>query len=329
MDRRTFLAGTGTVLLAALGPRIATSQTSSRTPTVGFLALIPPGPQDVWVRRLKELGWIEGKNILIERAFAEGRLDSLSALAADLVRKQVDVIYARGPDAAVEAVRATKTIPIVFQGPAFPVEQGLVDSYARPGRNVTGVAWNSAYVKQLEFVRQILHGVTRIAHFLLPTAMRKVNGGDFAGLIPEMEATAKRMGIALKSFRVAAPEDVDLALKAIKAWRAQALITYATPLTFLEKQRIVSFANANHIPSFFDWRGFTEAGGLFSYGPLVAEMAVQAAGQVDRILRGARPDDLPVELPTRYEFVINLKTAKALGLTIPQLLLQRADEVIQ
>ena len=149
------------------------------------------------------------------------------------------------------------------------------------------------------------------------------------GLLREIEVTGRKMGLEVRPFRVAAAEDFDGALKAIKAWRAQALIIYTSPLTVLELKRIVSFVTANRIPSFFDWRRFAEAGGLISYGPLISEMTVQAVGQIDRILRGARPADLPVELPTRFEFVINRKTAGALGIKIPEELLLRADRVIE
>ena len=328
MNRRDTLVAL-LALGAAASPRVAIPQTSLRTPKIGFLGSFASPLQDAWGRTLKELGWIEGKNVLVDRLYAEGNPDRLPALAADLVRKQVDVIYTQGPEATVAAALATKTIPIVFWGPAYPVEQGLVDSLARPGGNVTGVAWNSAVVKQLEFVKEISPRAKRVAHFLLPTAMRTLSGEPFTGLMSQVESTGKSMGFEMKSFQVIKQEDFDGAFKAIKAWGAQALITYSTPPTILARQQIVSFANVNRIPSFFDWRGFAEAGGLFSYGPLILEMTVQAVRQLDRILRGARPADLPVELPTRYEFVINQKTATSLGIKVPQTLLARADEVIR
>ena len=327
MNRRD--AAFALLTLAAFGPRIAISQTVAKTPTIGYLGLFRSPLSELWDRTLKELGWIEGKNVHIAMALAEGNVDRLPALAADLVRKQVDVIYSQGPDATVAAALATKTIPIVFYGPAYPVEQGLVDSLARPGRNVTGVAWNAAHEKQLEFVRQILPRAKRVAHFLLPTAMRTLNGEYFTGRMSQIESTGKSMGFEMKSFQVINQEDFDGAFKAIKAWGAQALLTYTTPPTALARQKIVNFTNGNRIPGFFDWRVFAEAGGLFSHGPLTSEMTVQAVRQLDRILRGARPSDLPVELPTRYEIVVNQKTATSLGIKIPQSLLVRADEVIR
>lgn len=316
------------LVLAALGPRIAISQTSSRIPTIGHLGLAPSSLTE-WNRALKGLGWIEGKNVVVERAFAAGNADRLPALAADLVRRQVDVIFAQGPDATVAAALATKTIPIVFFGAAYPVEQGLVDSLARPGRNVTGVAWHSAFIKQIEFVKQISPRAKRVAHFIIPSAMRTLDGRPFAGLFSQIESSAKSVGIEMQTFRVDRQEDFDEAFKAFTAWRAQALVLYATPPTIAARQKIVDFANANRIPTFCDWRGFADAGGLLSYGPLISEMTVQSIRQVDRILRGARPADLPVELPTRYELVINQRTAASLGIRVPQSLLARADEVIQ
>jgi putative ABC transport system substrate-binding protein len=313
--------------LGALGPRLAASQAPAKT--IGLLSLFRNPIRDEWTQTLAKLGWVDDKTVRIEYAIAEAQADRLPGLAADLVRKKVDVIYAGGPDAAVEAARATKAIPVVFFGAAYPVEQGLVETLARPGGNVTGVAWNSAYVKQLEFVRQVAPRAKRVAHFRMPTAVRTVNGKAFEGLFPQIESTAKRMGLEMKSFLVTNQEDFEQAFKDIKAWQAQALITYATPPTVFARQRIVEFANANRIPGFFDWRGFVEAGGLFSYGPLVSEMNVQAARQLDRVLRGARPADLPVELPARYEFVINCKTAAALGIRIPEELMLRADQVIE
>ena len=315
------------VALGALGPRLAASQTPAKS--IGALSLFRSPIREEWTQTLWKLGWVEGKSVRIEHASAEGQEGRLAELSAGLVRKKVDVIFAGGPDAAIEAARATKTIPVVFFGAAYPVEQGLVETLARPGGNVTGVAWNSAYVKQLAFVRQVVPRAKRVAHFRVPTAMRTVNGKAFEGLYPQIESAAKDMGLEMKPFLVTKQEDFEQAFKDIKGWQAQALITYTTPPTALARQRIVDFAAANRIPSFFDWRGFVEAGGLFSYGPLVSEMNAQAARQLDRILRGARPADLPVELPARYEFVVSRKTAAALDIRIPQELMLRADQVIE
>jgi putative ABC transport system substrate-binding protein len=313
--------------LSSLGPTLAASQASAKS--IGLLSLFRNPFRQEWNETLRKLGWIEGKDIRLEYAIAEGQADRLPGLAAELVRKKVDVIFAGGPEGAIEAARATKTIPVVFFGAAYPVEQGLVETLARPGGNITGIAWNSAYVKQLEFVKQVAPGARRVAHFRLPRSIRTVDGRAFEGLFPVIEATAKGMGLDMKSFLVTTPEDFEQAFKDIKAWQAQALVIYATPPTFFARQQIVAFANANRIPSFADWRGFVDAGGLFSYGPVVWDLRVQAARQLDRVLRGARPADLPVELPATYEFVINQKTAAALDIRIPKELMLRADQVIQ
>ena len=279
---------------------------------------------------------MEGKNIRIERAYADKKYERLSVLAADLVRKKVDLIYAVGPYPALAAAKATKTIPIVFSGPTFPVEMGLVDSYARPGRNATGVAWSAGvdvYVKLIEFVRQLLPTATRIAYIHPQVPADELRDPKALAVQSEyaeqLVTAAKKMRLELRVFVVSRPEDFDPAFKAIRAWRPQALYSHQTPITGPEIQRIIDFANTNRIPSFFETRAFAKAGGLLACGPDVSQLVAQSVGHVDRILRGAKPGDLPVEMPTRYELVVNGKTAKALGLTIPQSMLARADQVIQ
>ena len=336
MNRRDTLLAL-LALGTAAGPRVATPQTSPRIPTLGFLSLFPTPTRDEWDRtpfafRLKELGWVEGKNIRVERAFAEKNAERLPVLAVDLVRKQVDVIYAFGPQPALAAAQATTTIPIVFFGPTFPIEMGLVDSYARPGRNVTGVAWSAGvelYVKLLSFVKELVPAAARVAFLTVPTARAKLGGGYYSDVGTQLEAAAKKLGFELRAFPVAKPEDFDTAFKAIQAWRPQAFFITANPVTGPERQKIVNFANANRLPSFFDFRSFAEAGGLFSYGPETTASIMQAVNKIDRILRGAKPADIPVEMPTHYEMVINRKTAATLGIKVPQSLLARADEVIQ
>lgn len=335
MNRRDTLLAL-LALGTAAGPRVAMPQSSPGIPTLGFISLFPTPTRDEWDRtpfaiRFKELGWVEGRNIRIERAYAEKNAERLSVLAADLVRKQVDVIYAVGPQPALAAAQATNTIPIVFFGPTFPIEMGLVDSYARPGRNVTGVAWSAGvevYVKLLSFVKELVPAAARVAFLTVPTARAKLGGGYYASSTSQLQAAAKKMGFELRAFDVAKPEDFDTAFKAIQAWRPQAFYTTGNPVTGPEAQKIVNFANANRLPSFVDSRNFPVAGGLFSYGPETKSSIMQAVNQIDRILRGAKPADLPVEMPTRYEMVINRKTATTLGIKIPQSLLVRADEVI-
>jgi putative ABC transport system substrate-binding protein len=340
MNRRDTLLAL-LALGAAAGPRVATSQASTKMPALGYLTLVEASTQGPWDQtslavELKKLGWVEGKNIRIERAYADRKYERLSVLAADLVRMKVDLIYAVGPYPALAAAKATKTIPIVFFGPTFPVEMGLVDSYARPGRNATGAAWSAGidvYVKLIEFVKQLAPAATRIA-YLRPRspAGDHIDSKELARqleFLQQLVSAAKKMRLEMRGFDVSRPEDFDPAFRAIQAWRAQALYSHQTPITSPEIQRIIDFANANRIPSFFDARAFANAGGLLTYGPEVSQLVAQSVGHVDRILRGAKPADLPVEMPTRYELFVNGKTAKTLGLTIPQSILARADQVIQ
>ncbi len=266
------------------------------------------------------------------RPDAAGREDRLPELAEELVRKRVDVIWALGPEAAVAAARATKTIPIVFWGVGYPVEQGLIDSYARPGRNVTGMAFFTGAelaTKVLQLLSEIAPGARRVAAIVTPSAISTVKGDQYVGGAPVIESAAKSLGFEYRAHRVAKREDFDSVFAAILDSRAQALVTYGTTTTFRERQRIVDFANRNRLPSAFNQREFVEAGGLLSYGADTRETIFQSMLYLDRILRGARPADLPVELPSRYDLAINLKTAQSLGLTIPQSILVRVDHVIQ
>jgi len=336
MNRRDVLTAL-VALGAATGPRLTLSQTSSRLAKLGVLSSGRTLTLEQWQKRrfavrLAELGWIPGKNLVLERAYDNGSSDRLPALAAELVRKRVDAVYAVGPEAAVDAARATRTIPIVFWGVSFPVEQGLIDSYARPGRNVTGVAWNAGvqmFAKLIEIVRQVSPGVVRVAYFDFSTALRTVEGGQFAGVGREMHAAAKNLGVNLRSYPISKREDFAGAFESILAFRAQALIAVTTWLSYLERERILDFVSRNHLVGIYDTKQFVDAGGLISYGPDNLYLHERAAIYVDRILRGARPADLPVEQPAKFELSVNAKTAKALGRTFPQQILLRADYVIE
>lgn len=282
-------------------------------------------------RHLAALGWMEGKTLIVEQARAEGKADRLPALAEGLVHKRVDVILAHAPEAAVAAARATRTIPIVFWGVGSPVELGLVNTFAKPAGNVTGIAWNAAgevqVAKSLEFLKEIAPSARRLASIFDPSVTYTVSGTDYT--YPRFEASAKAIGFDLRIHEVRRDEDLDATFAAILEWRTQALVVPTMPFTGRNRQRIVEFANRNRLPSTFDARFFVEAGGLVSYGPDIPETQRRAIDYVDRILRGTRPAELPVELPRKFELAVNLKTARALGLTIPQTLLQRADQVIE
>jgi len=329
LGRRRFMAAIAGALLAT--PLAAEAQQAGKVYTLGILSpnLSPPperrgrGPSN---DKLKELGWTEGQNLAIERAFGEGREDRLPELAEMLVRRRVDVIFAVGPPSTLAAARATKTIPIVFWGVSFPVELGLVDSIGRPGRNVTGVAFATGpelIAKELEFLKQIVPSVTRVAWISSPEGLL-IQAQQAA-----VDAGARTLGFALDHYLVRHPDDFDTIFATILGSRANAIGLVGNPLTWRERKRIADFANRNRLASTFGVKDFVEVGGLISYGPDPLATTLQSLVYVDKILRGAKPADLPVEQPTKFELVINLKTAKALGLTIPPSLLARADQVIE
>lgn len=283
-----------------------------------------------YAKRLAELGWIEGSNLVVEHAWAGGDLGRLATLAGELAAKRVDVILAHAPEAAVAAARATKTVPVVFWGVSSPVELGLATSLARPAGNITGVAWNAGgevqVAKALEFLKQIAPAHKRLASIFDPSVTHTVSGAEYA--YPGYEDSAKSIGYDIKIHAVARVEDFDSVFAAIVASGAQALVVPAMPFTARNRQRIAEFAMRNKLPSAFDARFFVEAGGLVSYGPDIPDSQRRAIDYVDRILRGAQPAELPVEMPRKFELAVNLKTARALGLTVPQALIQRADRVI-
>lgn len=335
MNRRETVQALLTLATSA-GPLVASAQTPTRTPTLGFFSFGAAPAAGGFDRTpiasaLESRGWVEGKNLRIERAYAEGSRERLSRQAQELVSKKVDVIYAQGPDPAVASIRATQSIPIVFFGLTFPIEMGLVDSYARPGRNATGVAWSAGvelYEKLLGQIKEALPAVTRVA-YLRPGARDGPETGWWFNALQKLVATAASRALELRPFNVSQPEDFEPAFEAIKAWRPQALFVHQTPLLFAARQQIVDFANANRVPSFFDSRYFVEAGGLFSYGPDLSQLFTLSVGPVDRILRGANPADIPVQMPTHYELFVNRKTASSLGIKMPQTILLRADRVIE
>ena len=333
MNRRGFVAMIGGALAAPL----ARAQKPAKLPVLGILTPHPReaperAAQNPFLVRLKQLGWVNGESIAIDRPDAEGREDRLPAMAEELVRKRVDVIWAIGPESAVAAARATRTIPIVFWGVAYAVEQGLVDSFARPGRNVTGIAFNTGpelSAKLLEHLNLVAPAAKRVSRIITPSAMSDINGNRVTVGMPILQDASKRLRVELRDHEVLKVEDFDAAFAAVLQWRAQALVVPGTTLTFRERARFTEFAMRNRLPSAFNQREFVEAGGFLSYGIDSTETILQTIGYVDRILRGAKPADLPVDLPSKYELVINLKTAKALGLKVPQSVLLRADRVIE
>jgi putative ABC transport system substrate-binding protein len=332
MRRRNFIGGIAGALAL---PSIALGQ-QSRMPTLGLLYPNPSaGPQgtalEFFSARLVQLGWKVGQNLKVENASGEGREERMAPLAAALVEKKVDVIWAAGPEAALAAARATRTIPIAFYGVGYPVEQGLVDSLAKPGRNVTGLASfaGSERAKGVELLREAAPKPTRLAWIGVETVTRTLAGAEIRIGGQELTDVANRLGFEFRRHPVSAKEDFDAAFANILESRAQALGADFTALTVRERQRIVNFANTHRLPSVFGSNEFSEAGGLLSYGANRVGMQLQSFTFVDRILRGARPADLPVELPSKFELIANAKTAKALGLSLPQSLILRADRVIE
>jgi putative ABC transport system substrate-binding protein len=275
---------------------------------------------------MRALGYIEGKNVLIEYRYAEGKPDRLPDLAAELLRLKVDIIVAAGGTPPVLAAKnATKTIPIVMTNVADAVGDELVADLARPGGNVTGLSTFAPELsgKRLELLKDILPGISRVAVL----ANRDFRG--YAAQMKEIKVAAQALGLQLQPVEVRGADDLENAFSAITAGRARAVMTLSDPVTFTLLRRIVELATKIRIPSMHLQVEYAEAGGLMSYGPSYSDLFRRAAYYVDKILKGAKPADLPVEQPTKFEFVINLKTAKAIGLTIPPNVLARADRVIR
>ena len=328
IDRRTFLTGAGAVLLAA--PRAAEAQPAGRVPRIGFLGTRSPSDTspylDAFRQGLRELGRVEGQNIVIDYRFAEGRFDRLSDLAAELVRLKVDIIVAATTPAAVAAKKATETIPIVAISVGDPVGLGLIASLARPGGNLTGLSYSVGLEiagKGLELLKETVPKVRRVAILSNP-------GNPFQPLaITEVNVAARSLGVQLQLLEARGPNELDGAFAAMAQERVGALLVVADSLFLLHRTRLADLAARSRLPAAYGSTENVEAGGLMSYGPSIRDFYRRAATYVDKILKGAKPGDLPVEQPTKFELVINLKTAKALGLTIPPSLLQRADEVIE
>ena len=316
------VVGFGLGVLAA--PLAAEGQPMAKVPRIGILRLgSPPDPfVDAFRQGLRELGYVEGQNVHLEYRWAEGRDARLPALAADLVRLKVDVIVAGGTQAQA-AKQHTTTIPIVMPIAADPVRSGLVAGLARPGGNVTGLSFQSEGLpgKWLELVTEALPGVSRVALLWHPASE--------VGQVKVADVAARSLNVRLQPLRVERVDDLSSAFGAAQKDRAEALVALASPLLGAHRARIVDLAAKHRLPAMYAERGFVDAGGLMSYGPNPEDLFRRAATYVDKILKGAKPADLPVEQPTKFEFVVNLRTAKALGLTIPPSVLARADELIQ
>jgi putative tryptophan/tyrosine transport system substrate-binding protein len=330
MRRREFVALiTGA---AVLWPRGTEAQPAARVPRIGYLATdLPNSPsREAFLQGLRDLGYVEGGNVVIEYRDGEGKnFEQLPVLAAELVAFRVDVIVA-GPGtlAALAAKQATTTIPIVFVAVGDPVTSGLVSSLARPGGNITGLSALSPELvgKWLELFKQAVPEVARVAFLWQPGGLGERTDRE---VLKGAEVAARALGVRLQFVEARDPADIDRAFSEMTRARAEAMAVLSTPMLGSQRTRLVEFAAKNRLPTVFPFRSYVDAGGFICYGPSIADMSRRAATYVDKILKGAKPADLPVEQPTKFELVINLKTAKAFGLTVPQSLLARADEIIE
>jgi putative ABC transport system substrate-binding protein len=325
MRRRDFITLVGGV--AAAWPLAARAQQVAKRPTIGFLGTNTPSAQEQWtaafVQRLHELGWIEGQTVAIEYRWAEGHTERFAELATELVRLKVDVIVTLGA-AVYAAKQVTSVVPIVFAVANNPVGSGMVASLARPGGNVTGLSLQQSDVvsKRLELLLEVIPNLRRvaiIADFGIPASVGEAH---------EVQVRAHALGLDVDTFEIRGPSDIAPAFDALKV-RVEALYVSNDPLTVTNRIQISTLALAARLPTIHGSRVQIEAGGLISYAASFPDLFRRAADYVDKILRGAKPGDVPVEQPTKFELVINLKTAKALGLTVPASLLAVADEVIE
>jgi putative tryptophan/tyrosine transport system substrate-binding protein len=326
MRRREFITLLGGA--AAAWPIAARAQQPGKLPTIGFLGATTPSAQSPWtaafVERLRGLGWIEGRNVAIEYRWMEGRNERVAEIAAEFVQLRVDVIVVQGTAAVVGAKQATSVIPIVFALAGDPVGSGLVASLARPGGNVTGLSGQQADVaaKRLELLREVVPSLRRLA------IVANV-GNPYAILeLSEIQGAARALGLEAATFEIRRAEDVAPAFRALGG-RADALYVINDPLINTNRVRIIISALGARLPTMHGSREHVEAGGLMSFGPNYPDLFRRTADYVNKILRGAKPGDIPVEQPTKFDLVVNVLTAAALGITLPPTLLATADEVIE
>ena len=326
MSKKISCLALGAMLLALSLP--AGAQQPVKVPRIGVLTGASPGPSanlEAFRQGLRELGYVEGKNIVVEYRYAEGKSDRLPELVSELLHLKVNVIVVSGTGPTSAAKRATSTIPIVMAQSSDPVGSGVIASLARPGGNVTGLTTIAAELsgKRLELLKEASPSVSRVAVLWDPDSPGPVVA------FKETQVVAQTLGVQLQSLEARSPNDFEGAFKAATRERAGALTVLASLLTLTHRKPIVNLAAKNRLPATYPDSQFVEAGGIMSYGTDVADLWRRAATYVDKILKGAKPGDLPVEQPTKFELVINLKTAKQIGLTIPPNVLARADKVIK
>jgi putative ABC transport system substrate-binding protein len=325
--RRTFIAGLVGGVVAA--PLAAVAQQAGRVYRLGYLST--PTRESVerglaaFLQTLRDLGWVEGRNLLIEYRWAEGDVERLPALAAELVGRNVDVIVAPAGSAALAAKKVTSAIPIVMIFASDPVETGLVASLRQPGANITGTTFTPGpeiFGKQLQILKEAVPGAARVAMLSNPA------DPSFALQLREVESTSRSLGIRLQHVEARGPEQFDDAFAAMARERADALLVTGTSTFLAHRTRLAELALKGRLPTMHSFRESVEAGGLMAYAVNMADFVGRAAGYVDKILKGAKPADLPIEQPTKFQLIINLKVARALGITVPQPVVLRADELI-
>ena len=327
MTRKPIALILALILAVLAAPLAAEGQQVGKVYRIGYLSIASgPSPRTEALRQgLRELGYIEGKNITIEYRFAQEKADRLRGLATELVNLKVDLIVTGGPTATRAAQQATRTLPVVMAWGGDPVEARFVASLAQPGSNITGLTSMATELgsKRLGLLKEAVPHISRVAILWNPSH------SEASASFRETEGATRALGLSLESIEVRSAADLEGAFRRAVARHADALTVLLDPVTLLNEAKVAELAARSRIPSIFYERRFATAGGLMAYGPLDEDLHRRAAGYVDKILKGAKPADLPVEQPTKFELVINLKTAKALGLTIPPSLLQRADEIIQ
>jgi ABC-type uncharacterized transport system substrate-binding protein len=319
-------------LSLTLAPLAAQGQQAAKMPRVGYLGDSSPALEQQLVgafrQGLRDLGYVDGQNVAIEYRPAEGKLERLPALAAELVRLKVDVIVTLATSGALAAKQATNTIPVVVAAMADPARDGLVASLARPGGNITGSTFLGPELipKRLGLLKEVAPGASRVAILWHPGVYSE---STMSRMMKETENAAQALRLRLQLLGAGGPAEFDRLFSEMSKAHADALLVFPSPMLYLEHRRIVDLAAKSRLPTVYPWREAVDVGGLIAYGANIEDLVRRAAVYVAKILKGAKPGDLPIEQPTKFELVINLKTAKALGLTIPQSILVRADQIIE
>lgn len=312
------------------GPLSAGAQQAGKVRRIGYLSAPSRASVEhlvqVFLRALRGLGWVEGQNLIIEYLWADGKVDQLPPLAAEMVRRNVELIVAPAGHAVLAAKNATGSIPVVMVSPGDPVAMGLVASLRRPGGNVTGTTSKAGvemYGKQLQLLQEAVPHAVRVAYLWNPASPTS------AVQLKEVEAAARSLRIRIQSLETRGPAEFDSVFAAVAREQAQALLIADDSMFLTHRTRVAELATKGRLPMMANYREIVQAGGLMAYAVNLADVFTLAAGYVDRILKGAKPADMPVQQPTKFEFIINMKTAKALGITIPYAILLRADQVIE